>query len=129
MLSTSIAPESAGNPVRAHDIEVGPEEPEYHDVVACLPDRRSRQCKVLKVIRHQIPAALFNGGSGCRVSWSVLAAAQGERLHYTIYNRELRLSSDRRKAISRLLSRSRYYLGGCRQVCCAGNDFRDSSLR
>lgn len=84
-------------------------------MVACLPARSHPGCKVLKVIRHQIPAALFNGGSGCRVSWSVLAdAGRGERLHYTIYDRAGRSGNAGMAHISRFLKRSRYYLGGCR---------------
>lgn len=101
--------------VQAHDIEITPSEAEYREVVACLPVRGAQGCRVLKVIRHQIPAALFNGGAGYRISWSVLAdAGRGERLHYTIYNRKGRSEQAGLAAVSRFLKRSRYYLGGCR---------------
>lgn len=112
-------PQASANALQAHDIEIDSDESEYQDVVACLPTRSSQHCKVVKVIRHQIPAALFNGGSGCRISWSVLAdAGRGERLHYTIYNRKARQDHAGIASISRLLKRSRYYLGGCRHCCC-----------
>lgn len=102
-------------PIEAHDIEIAPGETEYREVVACLPARGNQGCRILKVIRHQIPAALFNGGGGCRISWSVLAdAGHGERVHYTIYNRQARSERVGIAHLSRMLKRSRYYLGGCR---------------
>lgn len=113
----SATPENlpANAVAQAHDIEVRPDDSEYQEVVACLPPRDRRECKILKVIRHQIPAALFNGGAGYRVSWSVLAdEGHGERMHYTIYNRKAGALKSTVPAVSRILHRSRFYLGTCR---------------
>ncbi len=114
MFANSI-PQSAPAPgVHAYDIELSPSDHEFQEVSACVTGQKRMSCRILKVIRHHIPAALFNGGSGCRVSWSVLTTGNnGSTIHYTVYNRDrTRCSTEESSA----LTRAGYYLR-CARPC------------
>lgn len=72
----------------AVDAQVFPEDGDYQHVIECVQQAAGQQARIRKVLRHQIPGSLYNGGKCCRVSWSVLADADGHAMHYTVYNRE-----------------------------------------
>ncbi len=72
----------------AVDEQVHPEDGEYQHVSECVQQTAGQTARIQKVLRHQIPGSLYNGGKCCRVSWSVLAEADGHTMHYTVYNQE-----------------------------------------
>lgn len=112
MFANSIPQPVPAPGVNAYDIELSPSDHEFQEVSACVPGQKRKECRILKVIRHHIPAALFNGGSGCRVSWSVLTSGNnGSTTHYTVYNRDKTRCP--REGVS-ALTRAGYYLRSAR---------------